>query len=152
MSVVPILLKIAAQAYLLRLLLAQTCNFTFYLARRPILWAIVAAMLGASYVALASVLSWDPRIISWVIIAVTILIWPPSTPDGYSKEEIAQFIDEGYAAIGIRRGRLKYRLGVLAFALCSGIAYVLAFTEVCSPRGECAPLYLGMVNSEQNPK
>ncbi|MET4841924.1 hypothetical protein [Bradyrhizobium japonicum] len=127
MYVISILLKIAAQTYLLKVLLGQTYNFFFFIAAQPILWVIVAAMLGASYVALASALSWDPRIISWVIIAVTILMWPPSRPNGYSKEEIAQFVEEFYGEIGIGRGRLKYRLGVLAFALCSGTAYLLSF-------------------------
>ncbi|MET4482972.1 hypothetical protein [Bradyrhizobium sp. F1.13.3] len=152
MYIISILIKIASQAYLLKVLLVQTHNFIFIVAARPILWAVGAAMLGLSYVSLAAVLSWDPRIISWVIIVVTILIWPPSPPNGYSNEEIAQFAAECYAEIGIRRGLLKYRIGVLAFALCSAIAYLLAFGEICSPRGECAPFYVGMIGSLQNSK
>jgi hypothetical protein len=139
MYIVWILIKIAVQTYLLKVLLAQTYNVIFMIAARPIIWAVVAALLGAGYVVLAFELSWDPGIVSWVVIAVTMLSWPPAASNAISKQEMARFAEEVYAELGIARGRLKYRLGVLGFALFSGMAYILVFGQVCTYEGQCTP-------------
>lgn len=147
MYLASILIKTAAQTYLLKVLLAQTYNLIFILAARPVLWVTSAAIIGVSYVTLVAALAWDPKIISWVIIVVTILIWPSSPPKRFSREKITQLAAECYAETGIQPGPLKYRLGVLAFVVCSAATYLLAFGQTCSLQGECVPFYVGLLNS-----
>jgi hypothetical protein len=112
-------------------------QFHFFLAARPKLWVTVTALLGAGYVLLVFELSWDERVIFWVVIAATILSWPPAAPD----QKVAQLADVFWAEAGVTQARLKNRVGLLGFALFSGIAYTIVFGQICNYENQCTPFY-----------
>jgi hypothetical protein len=68
------------------------------------------------------------------------LNWTLPAPRGIPKLAANEMIDSIYEELGIIRGRLKYRLGVLSFAVFSAAAYILLFTETCTREGKCALL------------
>ena len=140
MSVVWLISKIALYTFILYALFRQTYNFIFVLAKRPTIWIAVVALLGVANMTLAYALSWDPRLVSAATLTAVILNIPPPAPKRLSKTELRAEVDEAYQEWGITHGRLKYRLGLIAFAVFSLAAYVLLFSELCSPSGECVPM------------
>ena len=144
MSVVWLIVKIAFYTFILSVLFRQTYNFLFVLAKRPAIWIGVVALLGVANMALASALSWDPRLASAATLTAIILNIAPSVPKGISKTEFRATVDTVYEGWGITRGRLKSRLGLIAFAVFSLAACVLFFGETCTLSGECIPMMKGL--------
>lgn len=144
MSILWIIAKIAAQTWLLSMIIRQSYNFVFLALKKPILWIFLLASLGATFIVSAFAMSWDPRIVSSAAFLAMIFNWPPSAPKGMPKAEVKNRIDQLYDEVGITRGRLKYRLGLLSFAFFSALAYVLLFSETCTYEGQCAPLWHGL--------
>jgi hypothetical protein len=49
------------------------------------------------------------------------------------RKEIAELEDQVYSEWGITSGRLKYRLGLAAFAVGSLIGWLVMYTELVAP-------------------
>src|SRR5262249_34183018 len=138
MSVVWLIAKFAFYTFILKVLFAQTFNFIFILAKRPSVWIGLVALLGLANMALAYALSWDPRLAGSATLTAVIFSIPPLSPKGLlSKTEFRAAVDEANQEWGITHGRLKHRLGLIAFAVFSLAAYVLLFSETCTSSGEC---------------
>ena len=144
MSVVWLIGKIAFYTFILNVLFRQTYNFIFVLAKRPTVWIGVVALLGVANMALAYALSWDPRLVGAATLTTIILNIPPSVPKAIPKTEFHETINEIYQGWGIRHGRLKSRLGLIAFAVFSLTTYVLLWSETCTPSGERVPIIKGL--------
>ena len=140
MSVVWLIVKIAFYTFILSVLFRQTYNFLFVLAKRPAIWIGVVALLGVANMALASALSWDPRLVSAATLFAIILNIDPSVPKGISKTEFRATVDTVYEGWGITHGRLKDKLGLIAFTVFSLAAYAVFFGETCTPAGQCTPM------------
>ncbi len=144
MSVVWLIVKIAIYIFILSVLFRQTYNFIFVLAKRPEVWIVVVALLGVANMGLAYALSWDPRLVSAATLAAIILNIAPPVPKGLSKTEFRATVDAVYEEWGITHGRLKSRLGLIAFAIFSLGAYVFFFGEICTLSGECTTMMKGL--------
>ena len=116
MDVVWLIGKIAFYTFILNVLFAQTYNFVFVLAKRPTAWIGAVAFLGVANMALAYALSWEPRLVSSAALLTVIWNIRPSVPKGFTKAEFRAMVDEIYQGWGITHGRLKNRLGLIAFA------------------------------------
>jgi hypothetical protein len=141
MEILLTVLKIFIYTWILRVALAQTNNLIFMLWRRPLLWIALLALVGILNMWLAFELNWNPGIVSCSVLLATIFGWPPPLPKGRAKSEALDAIDTGYRELGIQRGRLKYRLGMIAFGLSSAVGYVLFFGEVCDAGDQCRHLF-----------
>jgi hypothetical protein len=132
--------KIAIYTFILSVLFRQTYNLIFVMAKRPATWITVVALFGVANMGLAYALSWDPRLVSAATLTAILLNISPSVPKGFSKTEFRATIDAVYEAMGITQGRLKSRIGLIVFGFFSLAAYVFLFSEICTLRGECAPM------------
>ncbi|KIZ45046.1 hypothetical protein OO17_08575 [Rhodopseudomonas palustris] len=140
MIIVIIIAKIAAYTFVLNVVLRQTYNFVFLLWKKPVVWAGVVASLSIANMLIAYGLSWNPGIVSSAVIFVLILNWPPTIPKGVSKADAKNLVNQIYEELGIKKGRAKYRFGLLLFMLFSLVSYAFLFGEFCTIDGKCTPL------------
>jgi hypothetical protein len=143
MNIVWIIVKIAIQTAILSFLFRQTYRWVFVFWRKPVAWLCMVTRVTVFAMALAFELSWNPSAISSAAIFAVILNWPLPAPRGIPKLAANEMLDSIYDELGIVRGRLKYRLGLLSFAFFSGATYILLFAESCTHEGQCVHLVQG---------
>lgn len=147
MGIIWIILKIAIYTYILNVLLRQTYNFIFILWRKPAIWIGVVAFLSAANMLLAFVLSWDPALVSAATLTALLMNLPVPAPKQITDGEFNNLIDTFYTELGIKRGHLKYRVGLATFAIFSIASYALLFSEVCQiDNNKCVPLLQNLLS------
>lgn len=140
-----LILKIAAYTIVLMLVLRWSFFFVFLLASRPVGWIIFMAAFGALHMLGAFWLEFNPRLVATATI-LAIVFALPSAPKGVSRQESKELRESMYQGSGISHGRLKRGLGYTVFAISSIAVYVLAFGEICGPRGDnCTPIYRNLL-------
>ena len=112
--------------FVINVLLKQTYNFIFVIGNKPVLWILVMAIVGAVVWGISATFSWDVNIPAWSSTIAFFMNLPPKHKSREEKEIANQMVDELYAGMGIKHGRLLYRLGLASF-VCSGIASWLFF-------------------------
>lgn len=140
MDTVWLIAKIIIYIFVLNILYRQSYNFVFFFARRPLTWIGTVGLLGILNMVLAYLLGWDPRLVSVAVFTVFILNIAPSLPTSHTKEEMHTMVDEIYKEMELPQGRIQAKVGLVTFALCSLVSYVLLFGEVCSSEG-CTPIF-----------
>jgi hypothetical protein len=141
MDILWIILKIAIYTYILNVIFSQLYNFVFMFWRKPVAWIFLVSVLSILHMAIAYSLAWNPRSVSCAVLLTFLLKIPPPSPKILEKAAFRDMIDNVYLEMGIVRGRLKYRLGVAAFAVFSLASYLLFFGEACDAAGRCEPLF-----------
>lgn len=144
METVLLIAQIIIYTWLLIALLRQSYNILFILSRKPGAWISFTAFLGVVNILLASGLGWNSRLVATAVLTAVIILLP-SVPKGMSKDNVASMADSVYEELGIKKGRLKYRLGIAAFGGTSLILYVLVFGELCTSDGTCAAIYRSLL-------
>lgn len=140
MNVLWLIVQIAIYTFVLSVLFRQMYNLIFVLAKRPVIWIVAVAVLGTANMGVAYAFSWNPRLVGVATLMAVILNIAPPIPKGSSKTEFHASVDEVYKAWGVTHGRLKSKLGLIAFGAASVVAYVLFFGESCTLGGECTPI------------
>jgi hypothetical protein len=141
MNAIWVIAKIVVYTAVLNVIYRQSYNLLFFLAQRPKTWIAVAGIIGFLNIGLVYSLGWDPRIVGTATLVVAVLNSAPTTPKGVTKEEMRALVDEVYREWGTPHGRLQARLGLASFVVCSIVAYVLFFGEVCDVNNICKPLW-----------
>lgn len=126
--------------FVINVLLKQTYNFIFFIGQKPILWIFVVATLGVIIWSISAAFSWDVNIPAWSSTIAFFMNLPPEHKSREEKERTNLMVDEFYAEMGVKNGRLLYKLGLISFA-CSGIAsWLLFYSEICSG-SECKSIF-----------
>jgi hypothetical protein len=136
MAIIWLIAKIAIFAVILNVLFRQTYNFIFFRWRKPTVWIGVLALLGVPGASFAVGLSLKTSNVSFAVTLVLLLNLAPPAPKGITRTEV----DTVYTEMGIKHGRLKYRLGLVTFAFFSAASYMLLSAESCTVEGKCTPL------------
>jgi hypothetical protein len=136
MAIIWLIAEIVIFAVILNVLFRQTYNFIFFRWRKPAVWIGVLALLGVAAMSFAFGLSLNRRDVSFAVTFVLLLNVPTPAPKGVTRAEV----DTVYTERGIKHGRLKYRLGLVAFAFFAAASYVLLFAESCTAEEKCTPV------------
>ena len=136
MAIIWLISKIVIFGFVLNVLFRQTYNFIFFRWQKPAVWIGVAALLGVAGVSFAFGLALAPGDISLAVTFILLLNLQPPAPKAATRAGV----DTVYAEMGIKHGLLKYRLGLVTFAVFSGASCLLPFAESCTAEGKCTPL------------
>lgn len=65
---------------------------------------------------------------------------PPGQKSAEEQQAVQAMADEVYSEMGIRRGRLLHRLGLVVFVVACLASWVVFYGEVCSG-GKCQSIF-----------
>ena len=129
MDTILMIFGILLLGFVINVLLKQTYNFIFFIGRKPVLWILVITIISTVVWGISATFSWNVNVPAWSSTIAFFMNLPPEHNNREEKENANQMVDEFYAGMGIKHGRLLYRLGLASFA-CSGIAsWLLLYGE-----------------------
>lgn len=128
MALVVFILKLAAYAFCLSVLIRQSYNLVFVMLRKPAVWIGIMAIIGFAHFSAAG----------WIGASVSLPFWATTLALAFNippraKDEAGKTVDELYLVWGITRGKLKYRIGLFAMAIASLAGWVLAYGTLEGP-------------------
>jgi hypothetical protein len=129
MAIIWMILKIAIYTFVVHVVFRQTYNFVFILWQKPRLWILIIAILSIANMLLAFSLSWNPSLVSAAILIAILLNLPLHKPKHITEEKYKSLVDDTYTDLGIKHGRLVYRIGIGTFAIASLVSYIVLFSE-----------------------
>ena len=131
MSILITLLLIAFLTFVLNIIIIQSNNFIFMVFKKPVIWIVFMGLLSFLYFFIGSKFDNSFNIIWWSALLAFILQIPPKAKKVFSTEEEKNKVVDGmYNELGIKNGRLKYRIG-LAFYVIGGIlGWVLFYGKI----------------------
>ncbi len=132
MSILLTLLAIAFFTFVLNITIIQSNNFIFMVFRKPVFWIVFMGLLSFLYFFIGSRFENSFNIIWWSALLAFVVNIPPkaSKRDGMDQKEKNKIVDETYQEIGIKSGRLKYRIGLLAYVIGGALGWVLFYSRV----------------------
>lgn len=117
--------------FILNVILKQTYNLIFFIGRKPILWITCISIVSLAIWALASTFDWSVSIPAWACTIALIMNWPPSQKTQDTQITASAIADEMYREMGIPKGRLLYRIGLVSFIITSVASWILFYGESC---------------------
>jgi len=104
--------------FLLNIIITLSNNVIFLFFRKPLIWIVFMGLLSFLWFFMGSSFNNSFDIVWWSAFIVFLLNIPPNNKDMYiAPAEISKIIDDMYIEMGIKNGRLKYRLGLIAFVV-----------------------------------
>lgn len=131
MSIVLAIAGIVVLGFAVNVVLRQSYNFLFLVGRQPVLWIVVVALVGVAVWALSAVVGWSVSVPAWACAMALLMNRAPAKERG-REQFVEASADAIYAEAGTRRGRILYRLGLVAFAMACLGSWVSFYGEVCS--------------------
>ena len=135
MNIVLVVAGIVILGFLVNVVLKQSYNFLFFVGGKPVLWIVTVAFVGVAVWALSAVVGWSVSVPAWACAMALLMNRAPAKERG-REQSVAASADAVYAEMGIRHGRILYRMGLVAFAMACLVSWVSFYGEVCSG-GEC---------------
>jgi len=136
MDIVLTIVSIVVFGFIINVLLKQFYNYIFFIAQKPYIWIFAVAIIGVFTWGLSAILGWSINIPAWASIMAFFMNLPPSYNNSREKELAHQMVDEVYSEMGLKNGRLLYKLGLAIFVFSCLASWVLFYGEVCSAN-EC---------------
>jgi hypothetical protein len=103
--------------------------------KKPIVWIVFAGIIGFLNFFIGSQFENSINVTGWSSLIALYMNIPPRRKNGlFSKEEMTKMIDDFYEEMGIRNGRLLYRVGLFSFVLFSLVGWIVCYGEVVSLR------------------
>jgi hypothetical protein len=127
MGIVLAIIGIIVLGFVVNVAIKQSYNFLFFLGRKPLLWIIFVGIVAIAVWGLSDVARWGVSVPAW---ACTIALFMNLSPRQKSAEEqqaIQAMADEVYSEMGIRHGRLLYRLGLVVFVVACLASWVVFY-------------------------
>lgn len=125
--------------FILNAILKLAYNLIFFIGRKPILWITCISFVSIAIWAMGSAFDWSVSIPAWACTIALIMNWPPKQKPLDTQLTASEIADEMYREMGIPRGRLLYRLGLVSFLITSLASWILFYGESCAG-GECQNL------------
>lgn len=117
--------------FVINVLLKQTYNFIFVIEHKPVLWILIMGIVSALVWGISAIFSWNVNIPAWSTTIAFFMNLPPEHKNREEKENVNQMVDEFYSGMGIKHGRLLYRLGLISFVLSGIASWILFYGEIC---------------------
>lgn len=132
MSIILIILAIVFFTFVLNILIIQSNNFIFMVFKKPIVWIIFMGLLSFLFFFIGSRFDNSFNIIWWSALLALIVNIPPKTKKGdtLDQKEKNKIVDEMYNEMGIKKGRLKYRIGLIAYLVGGILGWVIFYGQV----------------------
>lgn len=149
MSIFIIILAIAFFTFILSALINWSNNIIFMMLKKPAIWIVFMFLLGFSYFLIGSQFSNSYasfNIVWWSAFLALIVNIPGKPSEGLGKlkkqkilnnedikkmdDDFKNFIDEIYNDLGIKNGRLKYKIGLFAYVVGGLLGWGLFFKNL----------------------
>ncbi len=134
MSILVTLLAIAFFTFVLNIIIIQSNNFIFMVFRKPIVWVVFMGLLSFAYFFIGSQFENSFNIVWWSALLAFVLQLPPKMKKNsiVSDGEKNKMVDDMYGEMGIKSGRLKYRIGLACYLVGGILGWVLFYGQVVS--------------------
>ncbi|UUO22878.1 hypothetical protein FGD67_06505 [Colwellia sp. M166] len=123
MEVLSQILAIIGLAFILNVLFAQSNNFIFMLAKKPLVWVLCIAIIGYSVFWVSAFFDWNHN----TPIFATLIVLIVRKPSLSSSEEKSHSL-EIFEQLGIRSGVLYSRMGYFAYLGASVFGYIQMYS------------------------
>lgn len=126
------IIKVIAFTGLLTMICKQAYNLIFFLNRKPNLWILLMFVIGFLFFMISSEIQ-DSFNAIWLSAALTFFTLIPPKKDKSLEVEINGVTDDVFSEMGIKKGRLKYRIGLSAYiagCLLGWIAFYGSFYKM----------------------
>ena len=132
MSIILIILAIAFLIFVLNILIIQSYNFIFMVFKKPTVWIIFMGLLSFLYFFIGSKFDNSFNIIWWSALLAFIVNIPPKAKkdDTLNQKGKNKIVDEMYNKMGIKKGRLKYRIGLTVYLICGILGWIIFYSQV----------------------
>lgn len=132
MSIILTILAVVVLTFILNILIIQSNNFIFIVLKKPFLWIIFMGLLSFIYFFIGSNFDNSFNIIWWSALLAFIVNIPPKVKKGemMSQDEKNKMVDEIYNEMGINRGRLKYRIGLMAYLSGGVLGWIIFYAQI----------------------
>ena len=132
MSIILIVLAIVFFTFVLNILIIQSNNFIFIVFKKPAIWIIFMGLLSFLFFFIGSRFDNSFNIIWWSALLAFIVNIPPKTKksDTLDQKEKNKIVDEMYKEMGIKKGRLKYRIGLTAYLVGGILGWIIFYGQV----------------------
>jgi hypothetical protein len=112
MSILLNILVLIVLTFLLRGIIAQSHNIVFMFFKRPYLWFLIMGLISFITFFIGSRFDNSLPVVCLSVAIAFFFQIPPR-----ANKETINVINESYEAMGINRGRLKYRIGLASYIL-----------------------------------
>lgn len=132
MSIILTIFLIAVLTFILNILIIQSNNFIFMVFRKPIVWMAFMGVLSFIYFFIGSNFENSFNIIWWSALLAFIINIPPKAnkDEALDQEEKNKIIDNMYNEMGIKKGRLKYKLGLMAYLIGGILGWIIFYSQI----------------------
>lgn len=132
MSIILTILVIAFFTFVLNILIIQSNNFIFMVFKKPIVWIVFMGVLSFLYFFIGSRFDNSFNIIWWSALLAFIVNIPPKAKKSgiIDQKEKNKIVDEMYSEMGIKKGKLKYRIGLAAYLIGGILGWVIFYSQV----------------------
>lgn len=134
MSIIFTLLAIAFLTFVLNIIIIQSNNFIFMVFRKPAAWIVFMGLLSFIYFFIGSKFDNSFNIVWWSALLAFILQIPPKMKKGSVINEGGKniIVDDMYSELGIKNGRLKYRIGLTFYVIGGVLGWVVFYSQIVS--------------------
>jgi len=134
MSILLTLLAIAFFTFFLNIIIIQSNNFIFMVFRKPVAWIVFMGLLSFVYFLIGSKFDNSFNIVWWSALLALILQIPPKMKkkSGVTEGEKNKMVDDMYTELGIKNGRLKYRIGLTFYVIGGLLGWIVFYSQVIS--------------------
>lgn len=132
MSIILTILAIAFFTFVLNILIIQSNNFIFMVFKKPIIWIAFMGVLSFLYFFIGSRFDNSFNIIWWSALLVFVVNIPPKAKkdEMLNQKEKNKIVDDMYIEMGIKNGRLKYKLGLAIYLIGGILGWVMFYSQV----------------------
>jgi len=132
MNLILTILVVIFFTLVLSVLIIQSYNFIFIVFKKPLAWIAFMGLLSFIYFFIGSRIHNSFNIIWWSALLAFIVNVPPKAKKGeaFNQEEKNKIVDDMYDEMEIKKGRLKYRIGLIAYLLGGILGWVLFYGQL----------------------
>ncbi len=126
------ILAIVFFTFVLNILIIQSNNFIFMAFKKPAIWIVFMGLLSFLFFFIGSRFDNSFNIIWWSALLAFVVNIPPKTKksDVLNQKEKNKIVDDMYDEIGIKKGRLKYRIGLTAYLVGGILGWIIFYSQV----------------------
>jgi len=134
MSIILIILAIVFFTFVLNILIIQSNNFIFMVFKKPVIWIVFMGLLSFLFFFIGSRFDNSFNIIWWSALLAFVVNIPPKIKkgDALNQKEKNKIVDEMYNEMGIKKGRLKYRIGLTAYLVGGILGWIIFYSQVAT--------------------
>lgn len=132
MDIILIILAIVSITFVLNIIIIQSNNFIFVVFRQPMIWVVFMGLLSFLFFFIGSKFDNSFNIVWWSAFLAFIVNIPSkdTKTEKLDQKEKNEIIDTAYTEMGIKKGRLKYRLGLVAYLVGGILGWIIFYGQI----------------------